>query len=347
MERLLCIKIASRGDLLLAGPAFRHLRDTRPGARITLLVGASCEDVARHLPFFDEIRVMDDHALMASGRLARFHEARRLLEWMTAERHDEVFIFHRDWRYGLLAEVAGVPARHGFHHGILSGFLTRAYRAGEHEHHVSQYLGMIGVANGADRVPSIAGSWKFADREREQALRAAVAQGFDPTRGTWLALGFGGGRNVKTQTPLKTWPLAHYRSLAATLEARGHRIAWVGDSHDAVALTPPHSGLNLAGKLSVPETAAVLSACRAVVSNDSLTLHLGEALGIPTVGIFGPTDPGHYRPLGNLSAHVWHGENLPCSPCHRDGWFPVCGYRHRCMNDLSVESVLLRLEPLL
>ena len=339
---MLCIKIASRGDLLLAGPAFRHLREARPSARITLLVGASCGDVARHLPFFDEVKTMDDHSLMASGTCAAACEARQLLGWLKQSETDEVFIFHRDWRYGLLAWIAGIRVRRGFQNGFWSFLLTHPYRAGEKEHHVSQYLGMIGAGQ-ASEIP-IQGVWKFHGDEREQGLAAAASHGFNDASAKWIALGFGGGRNVKTHTGLKTWPIRHYHALASQLEKQGFRVAWVGDLHDAATLEEPFDGVNLAGKLSVSETAAVLSACSGVVSNDTLMLHLAEALGIPSVGIFGPTDPSHYRPLGKRSSHVWYGKNLSCSPCHRDGWFPVCSHQHRCMAELSVESVLQQVE---
>jgi ADP-heptose:LPS heptosyltransferase len=102
----------------------------------------------------------------------------------------------------------------------------------------------------------------------------------------------------------------------------------------------------LAGKLTVAETATVLSACDRLVANDSFLLHLGEALGVPTVGIFGPTNPDHFRPLGARSTTLWLGpERVPCSPCAQQGgsYFPVCGYGHRCMREISVEAVLAAL----
>jgi len=342
MERLLCIKIASRGDLLLAGPAFRRLREARPTAHITLLVGASCDGVARHIPFFDEIQVVNDHALLAGRMCARAREAGRLMMWMKQSKSEEVFIFHRDWRYGPLAWLAGIPIRRGFDSGSWSGLLTHAYSAGEKEHHVSQYLGIVGFGKVSET--PIEGVWKFHDDERELNLAAAALHGFRTESAKWIALGFGGGHNVKTQTKLKLWPIQHYRDLASRLEQKGFRAAWVGDAHDATLLASPFAGVNLAGKLSVSETAAVLSACRATVSNDTMMLHLSEALGVPSVGIFGPSEPAHYRPLGKNSTYIWYGKDLPCSPCYRVGGFPPCAYQHRCMTDLSVESVLERVE---
>ena len=365
MEKLLCIKIASRGDLLLASPAFRMLRMRRPNASITLLVGSSCSDVAQYLPYFDEIHTLDDHALMAAGWFARIGEVRRFFRFLTKQvpsgvpllesknplrqtPYTEVLIFHRDWRYGFLTWLAGIPRRRGFSCRWGWFFLTHPYRPSNREHHILQYLKMVftpEIKEGKILAEGLDGLWQFGEGEKERALSVAETHGFK-RGGNWVALGFGGGHNVKTHTELKIWPVDYFRQLALWLAACGCRIVWVGDTEDAAKLGEHGTDVNLAGKLTVAETAAVLSVCKRVVSNDTLILHLAEAMGVPTVGLFGPTDPAHYRPLGARSTYIWGGEKLVCSPCHRDGYFPPCRFRHRCMTGLSVESVFQKVEEL-
>lgn len=345
MERVLCVKIASRGDLLLAAPAFRKLREDRPKAEITLLVGETCEDVARHLPYFDAIQIMNDRHLMAGTLSQKFGAAFSLFRNIRRE-WNEILIFHRDWRYACIAWAAGVPIRRGFHSLLGNSFLTHSHNAGEQDHHTDQYLAMAGYPTSSrDSPQSLAGVWKFRDGEREAGLKKAVAHGFSTEKMDWVALGFGGGRNVKTRTTLKTWPTVHYQRLAEQLEERGRRMVWLGDSEDATLVENLRvPGINLAGRLSISETAAVLCECRIAVSNDTLILHLSESLGVPTLGLFGPTDPSHYRPRGEHSKHLWLG--VPCSPCHRDGYFPPCSYEHTCMNALDVETVLEKIEQM-
>ena len=370
MERLLCIKIASRGDLLLAAPAFAHLRTSRPEAHVTLIVGRSCEDVALRLPYFDEIRTIDDHLLFGAGRTRKLRGTWQLYRQMNsglgAKRasqagvwngFSEVFIFHRDWRYGPLALAAGIPVRRGLARGERTFFLTHPYRIGSQEHHSSQYLGLVRshsrceAAHPTDRnggnssvpAPSLAGLWQFIEGERDAALTVAAAHGFNPVAADWIGLGFGGGRNVKTRTELKTWPLERFRELAAECVQRGYGVVWVGDAEDAECLGNEYEGVNLAGRLTVPETAAVLGECNVVVANDTMALHLAEALRVPTVALFGPTDPAESRPLGERSTHLWLGpQRVPCSPCHREGFFPPCPFAKRCLREIPVEAVLAR-----
>ena len=360
MERILCIKIASRGDLLLAAPAFQLLRKTRSQAHLTLLVGVSCKDVALHLPYFDEIHSIDDRMLLAGSFGEKLGAAQHLLREMKkrdfkntsdskvdtkASFYSEIIIFHRDWRYSILAWLARIPKRRGFYNRWSAFFLTHTYQPNDKEHHIYQYLGLLGQTEIKDA--SLAGLWRFRKDEQDSALKKAEVHGFVPTGDRSIALGFGGGRNVKTHTELKRWPIASYQRLAGQLSEKGFRVIWIGDKEDAELLGDSFIGINLTGKFSVPETAAILNVCQLVVTNDTLHLHLAEILGIPSLGLFGPTDPAHYRPLGARSAYLWIGEQLPCSPCHKDGYFPPCLYQHRCMSELSVESVLGKIEELL
>jgi ADP-heptose:LPS heptosyltransferase len=357
MHSLLLIKVASRGDLLLAAPTFRHLRHTRPDADITLLVGESCADVANRLPYFDHVVKLDDRRLFAGTRGERLATAAGLLRtlraWRVKARQGgpaEVLIFHRDPRYALLAMLAGIPVRRGLARGGGAHLLTHPYHAGAREHHVDQYLGMatqshdtwpLAPTSGLRKAPSLAGTWQFPDGEREEGLQVAAGHGFDPGSAEWVALGFGGGRNVKTRTALKSWPVENYRAMALSLEQRGRRVVWLGDGEDRALLGRPDVGVNLAGLLTVPQSAAVLSVCSLAVANDTLLLHLAGALGLPTIGIFGPTDPEHYRPRGPLGRALWLGpETVPCSPCHDDGYFPPCAMSHLCMRGLTVAAVL-------
>lgn len=343
MERILCIKIASRGDLVLAAPTFRALREARPAARLDLLVGETCVDVAEHLPFFDRIRTIDDRELFTGGIAGRIRTTARMYDMLrdagAGSPYSEVLVFHRDWRYGMIALAAGVPVRRGFRNGAGSKVFTHAYLAGEHEHHALQYAGMAGVASASSRSPA----WAFHPGERDAALAAAARHGFVRDGRPVAALGFGGGNNVKTQTALKSWPVASYAELAQRLTRQGYQVVWVGDVADASLLPAGIAGLSLAGRLSVAETAAVLSACDLVVSNDTLTLHLADAMGIRSVGIFGPTHPELYGPRDPASSYLWMGAELSCSPCHRNEGFPQCAFGHRCMTSLTVDAVMAKL----
>lgn len=349
---IIVVKIAARGDLLLAAAAFRQLRHQRPTEHIVLVVGRSCRDVAEHLPYFDEIRTIDDAALFGRSVTAKLRGAWQLLRALRPGRRAArvrswtVMILHRDWRYAALAWLAGAAERRGFASGPSRAFLTHTSTADPREHHAVQYLRVVcdEISASADRGPL----WRFGPGERSAAFARARENGFADRGRPLVALGFGGGHNVKMAVDLKQWPVESFRALARSLSQEGYDVLWFGDAADERRLGADAAGVVLAGKLTVPETVAVLSRCSLAIANDTMLLHAAEALGVPALGIFGPTDPAQTRPLSPRSDYIWLGPGeIPCAPCHQDGHYPPCLHDHRCMRSLTVERVLVRARMLL
>lgn len=95
---------------------------------------------------------------------------------------------------------------------------------------------------------------------------------------------------------------------------------------------------------SLARTAALLKRCSLLVSNDTGIMHLGAALGTPTVGLFGPNSPRYWAPLGPRATYVYD-TRVPCSPClnlYADRWPLDCSHpeKGRCMLDITVDSVM-------
>ena len=91
---------------------------------------------------------------------------------------------------------------------------------------------------------------------------------------------------------------------------------------------------NLVGKTSLTQLVTSLRECRLLLTNDTGTMHLAAALGVPTVSIFGSTEPVLTGPLGEHHHLVRH--HVPCSPCFRR----ECPFGHYdCMTGVTVERV--------
>src|SRR5207249_2693908 len=107
-----------------------------------------------------------------------------------------------------------------------------------------------------------------------------------------------------------------------------------GDEERAAGIADAIPGaVSVAGRTRLGETAAVLRRCRLLISGDTGPLHMSVALGVPAVGLFGPTNPRKYGPwsergLGRSRATVLrHAE--PCAECDRP-----------CVHTISVEECL-------
>jgi heptosyltransferase-2 len=145
--------------------------------------------------------------------------------------------------------------------------------------------------------------------------------------------------------PAKRWPPVHFAELAKTLDAPA---VLLGSAREAAlcaeiaALAGPGRCLDLAGKTALSEAFAIISAARAVISNDSGLMHVAAALGVPQVALFGSSSPLHTPPLNERAHILWLKQDpgyqppLDCSPCFQR----ECPLGHtRCLYDISPGAV--------
>jgi heptosyltransferase-2 len=142
----------------------------------------------------------------------------------------------------------------------------------------------------------------------------------------------------------KRWPADHFATLAQQLianEPDAHVILLGSKGDHTVAesiRTKAKKDLqthNWCGKTSLDEAIALIGMSKILVSNDSGLMHVGAALKVPQVAIFGSSDPHHTPPLSNKAKVLWL--NLPCSPCHKR----ECPLGHlKCLKDISPKNVL-------
>jgi heptosyltransferase-2 len=92
-------------------------------------------------------------------------------------------------------------------------------------------------------------------------------------------------------------------------------------------------GINLIGKTGLLQLAALLERCTLLVTNDTGTMHMATAVGIPVAALFGSTPPLATGPWGE--GHVVVRKDVPCSPC----WKRICPKDHRCMELITVDEV--------
>jgi lipopolysaccharide heptosyltransferase II len=156
----------------------------------------------------------------------------------------------------------------------------------------------------------------------------------------------------------RRWPLHRFLALAEWISSRWRDpvviltgtalerdlIRAFHDKFRGTAVDASHLG-------SIEKTALVLKRCRLLVSNDTGVMHLGAALGTPTVGLFGATSPVQWAPLGKRATFVYD-TSLQCSPCVNNylNVMPlVCtnSIVGECMTDITVESVESAIERVL
>ncbi len=139
----------------------------------------------------------------------------------------------------------------------------------------------------------------------------------------------------------RRWGADRFAAVAERLNAKGIALVVAGgngDRADGEKIINGICGLNLAGKTSLVETAAIIEKSSVLLSGDSGILHIGVGLGRPTVSLFGPGIAKKWAPRGDM--HIVLNKRLPCSPCTKFGYTPKCRINARCMSEIRVEEVI-------
>ncbi len=208
---------------------------------------------------------------------------------LRAARFRRAVILPNSFRAAMVAYAAGIGERWGYSTDARGPFLTHAVRrAAERGHQLDDYADLLAAINAprvVDEIPTL----KLPVHVRERARKRIRTLGVRLDR-PLFGLHAGGlyGR-------AKHWGDDRYGELADRLVESGYSVVLLtspGEQRQAQRISEEHGGIPIVGDDGdVLQMAASISLCSAIVTNDSGPLHLATALAIPSVSIFGPTDP--------------------------------------------------------
>jgi heptosyltransferase-2 len=326
------------GDVVMISPAVRAIRERFSRARIAIVARPWVCEVLRGSPFFDDLIEYDRGGRHAglSGRLRLARDLRR------GGPIDLAVLFQKAFEAAVLARLAGARLRVGYASDRRSLLLTDALPLpGPGTHHADAFLHLarhIGCP-----VRDARPVFHVGEAERARAAALLHERGFLEAK-CLVALHPGASK------PPRAWHAERFARLATRLHAeRGARFLLIGSGGERTLLAQVASGLPpgaFIGPDAAPglrDAAALLERCHLFVGNDSGPMHLAAALGVPTVGLFGPGSPGSTAPRGRAGSVLTLGGDYPCSPCRQD-FFRECPPaptgKPFCLEEIGVESVL-------
>jgi len=330
MNNLLIIKLRYIGDVLLATPVLRALRERFPDARLTMLVNRGTEEILKEHPDLNDIMVLERGSL--AGQLRLLYDLRR--------RHFDGVIDLTDGdRSSMLTWVSGAPVRIGFNEerrwrGYL--YTTIVTLPAGPLHRVERDLAALrplGIE--AKAGPLILKTSAEDERQAEKLLKEAGAMKEDGQLVKPLIVLHPGARYW-----FKSWPAERFAELADRL-AHAHKcqILLGGGPQDVPMVTAiceqmQSSPLVLAGRVTLLQFAAILKRCALFVGNDNGAMHMAAAVGSPVVGLFGPSNPLEWGPRGDHTKVLY--KHVDCRPC----FHPTCFRKEdNCMRQITVEEV--------
>jgi lipopolysaccharide heptosyltransferase II len=331
-ERILVIRFSSLGDILLTALAIRCLRSHVPHARIDLLVAAEYADAAEMIPGVDAVLTLDRRQGLAGLRRLRAQ---------LHGRYAVVIDLQNSLRSAVLRASLGAPTqtkakRYRFRRWLLVALKWNTYA--EIRPVPLRYL---------------AAMQELGVRDDLKGLELQVPSSATLWAAHWWQSCAGDGRKVIMLCPgarhfTKRWPHERWIDAARTLSARGFALIVVGTESElavAQAISAAVPGTPYLTDRPIPDIAALMRQCSAVVSNDSGLMHVATGVGTPVAAIFGPTvEEFGFYPFRGRSAVLSH--DLPCRPCSAMGG-PRCPQKHfHCMLNTLPDMVESAVEHL-
>lgn len=285
--RWLIVRTDRLGETVLTLPAVAAVRDAHPTGHIALMVQPALAGLMRAVDGIDEVI----EAPLAGPWWAQVLPAAHRMRGF-----DTVLLAHPYKAWHAAAWLAGVPRRVGYDRkwgGLLTHRLPDRKALGD-RHEVAYNLDVVravGVASPQPRWPALRTDPEEADIDvlcAGLSIKAADAFVLHP----W------------TSHPSKQWPIDRYTRLAERIMHELQApVLVIGGAHEArQPWTLPEGAVNLAGRLSLLQTAALLRRCRLLVTNDSGPMHLAALVGTRIVALFGSdrpaTGPGRWGPWG-------------------------------------------------
>lgn len=327
--KIVVIRFSSLGDCTLLCPFLDHLKQ-HGATEITVLTKR------RFVELFSAATGVD--RVIALGEGAGWRGLKQVIE--ACRGGDLVIDAHNTMRSRLVARaLGGAGARFGKHYGRKLRLIW--LKSGGGVPRMSRSYSALGEALGFPAMTRPAGGL-----EVPRATRTRIRALLDHVEGQYVVVAPG------SRWAMKRWGDQKYFELARRItNDYGHHIVLLGDGADAALTSRIAAALgdrvtDLAGRMSVVESAAAIEGALAFVGNDSGLMHLSEAVGVPVVAVFGPTVEGFgYFPSLERSRVVQR--ELACRPCSRNGsrWCPKG--THECMTGIAVEAVAEALDNLL
>lgn len=317
------------GDACMALPAIRAIRGSRPDLHLAICCRENLAGFWNAQPEVDEViafpkgtRPWVVAGLIRKGR----------------DRFDAALLFPGSTRSALESRLAGIGCRVGYarrgRDRLLSWAVPPGDGAEKRKHHVHTYLELVRAVGGG-RADSGEGETTSARSSRPEPGRTEFHVG------VCAGAEFG---------EAKRYPVDRFAEAIALLRERNpgnvFRFSFygspaerrIGDELKERVAAPCR---NRVGETSIAGLVEELRTCDALLTNDTGTMHLAAATGIPVVAIFGSTEPSWTGPLG--PDHRVIREKVDCSPCFQR----ECPIDFRCMLRIEPERVARELEDLL
>jgi len=331
-EKILIVKLSSLGDIIHTLPAFKAIRDEYPESKICWVVEKNGAEILKHLEGLNEIIIFDTlNWRKRPFSLTTVKELRESIKKIRGK-FDLAIDFQGTLKSSFITFISASKERIGFgkenlREPISSIFYTKRVEPIPENTHVIyknlKILETIGIKKDSPVFPKL-------------ILNTELPEGLKFNGDRLIIINGGGGWETKI------WLKGRWRELALKIKELDYEPLFLwGNKAEKERMEEESKGdIPLTPFLNISQLIKLISLSRLVISGDTFPLHIADLLGIPSVGIYGPSNPSRNGPISKNSEVVFH--KLPCSFCYKRKCKDL-----ECMKRIDVESVLIKVKEIL
>jgi len=330
MSKILVIQTAFIGDVILVTPLFRAIRQELMGSQTYLIVIPETKSIVENNPFVKQLWIYDK-----KGKQKGIGGFRRLIKQIKEEKFDIALLPHRSYRTALLTRFANIPIRIGFNRSPANWLYSHVVEYQSSQHEIFRNLSLLepfGASSKEIIPPEI-----FA-RENDISAVDEILNTYNvPYEKNLITIAPG------SIWPTKRWPESHFSELIDLFFKDQNNICLIGsekDKKNGEQICENASGkvYNFIGKLSLTESTELLRRSNLLICNDSAPTHMGSAVNVPTISIFGSTVPEFgFGPVAEKNKILQ--KDLSCRPCTDHGRIKCPIKTMECLKSITPQKV--------
>ena len=345
-KNILLIKMSSLGDVLHTLPFAAELRKLYPKAKITWLVHPQFAGFVPDPPVIDEVIYFDKKKFNKMGLSEKWQYFCELKELLHSKHFDLVLDMQGLFKSAVMAAMSGCDNRLGYcelREG--SSFVSKAIK-GNHsqEHVIERYLDVARYLGAEVPVGELDFPMPDLSKETESLITKLQEEGMPLQEGNlpeYVVLVPG----ARWET--KEWPPSHYAELAQMIVEDGRYVVLAGGPDDAAKgavikeISKCDQVIDMTGKTSLRELAALIKGCCVYISADTGPLHFAAALKKPLVAMYGPTKADRTGPYGSKNSTVLVSPAI-CAGClkkHCEKWHCMAAIEAKKVFEIYKEKV--------
>jgi heptosyltransferase-2 len=338
MNRILIVAPNWIGDAVMSQPLLANLKAIYPQSQIDVLASPWVAPIYRACSEVHQvIEARLEHKQLQWGL------RKQLAKQLELNQYAACFVLPNSLKSALIPWLANIPFRIGYQGEMRFGLINLALDNPSKVNRPPMANHYLALANVLEHSQEI-------DTSQPADPKLNISSAAKESIGAKLQVASIKEKSIYVLCPgaeygiTKRWPDDHFASLAQQLIASepDAQVILLGGKDDqalgeSVRTQAKNDSQihNWCGKTSLDEAIALIGMSKALVSNDSGLMHIGAALKVPQVAIFGSSDPHHTPPLSDKAKVLWL--NLACSPCHKR----ECPLGHlKCLKDILPATVL-------